>query len=440
MLEITPLFFCIRFLKQNLMKKTIKLLSCILCFTTATVAQQNDETTNTLEQLEQQVESHEMVIKQLKQFKVSGYVQTQFQYGEKNASLKVGGANSNTKESFSRIGVRRGRIKFTYEKGIAAGVFQLDITEKGIGLKDAYVSIKDPWAGSNIFKAGVFDRPFGYEVAYSSSRRESPERATVTTTLFPEERDLGAMLTLQASKNSPWRILKLEAAIIGGNGIKTDIDNRKDFIGHLSFNKNFKEKTTLSGGVSYYLGGVYQGSSTVYTMNGNSFESKKDTSNYGAFAKREYFGVDFQFATSSILGMTNIYSEYLFGTQPGDKNSSKSPNYSVLPTSHTYIRKFNGYYVTFVQDIGNLPFSVIVKYDHYDPNTKIAKNDIGLNGTGKADIAYSTVGAGVMWRINNSLRLTAYYDNIKNETSSNLAGYNNDLADNVFTLRLQYKY
>lgn len=156
------------------MKKTIKLLSCILCFTTATVAQQNDETTNTLEQLEQQVESHEMVIKQLKQFKVSGYVQTQFQYGEKNASLKVGGANSNTKESFSRIGVRRGRIKFTYEKGIAAGVFQLDITEKGIGLKDAYVSIKDPWAGSNIFKAGVFDRPFGYEVAYSSSRRESP--------------------------------------------------------------------------------------------------------------------------------------------------------------------------------------------------------------------------------------------------------------------------
>lgn len=72
------------------MKKTIKLLSCILCFTTATVAQQNDETTNTLEQLEQQVESHEMVIKQLKQFKVSGYVQTQFQYGEKNASLKVG--------------------------------------------------------------------------------------------------------------------------------------------------------------------------------------------------------------------------------------------------------------------------------------------------------------------------------------------------------------
>lgn len=422
------------------MKKTIKLLSCILCFTTATVAQQNDETTNTLEQLEQQVESHEKVIKQLKQFKVSGYVQTQFQYGEKNASLKVGGANSNTKESFSRIGVRRGRIKFTYEKGIAAGVFQLDITEKGIGLKDAYVSIKDPWAGSNIFKVGVFDRPFGYEVAYSSSRRESPERATVTTTLFPEERDLGAMLTLQAPKNSPWSIVKLDAAIIAGNGIKPDIDNRKDFIGHLSFNKNFKEKTTLSGGVSCYLGGVYQGSSTVYTMNGSSFESSKDTSNYGAFAKREYVGVDAQFATSTVLGMTSIYGEYLFGTQPGEKSSSKSPNYSSLPTGNTYIRNFNGYYVTLVQDLGTLPLSLIAKYDYYDPNIKVSKNDIGLYGTGKGDIAYSNFGGGLMWRINSSLRLTAYYDKISNETSSNLTGYTDDLSDNVFTLRLQYKY
>lgn len=422
------------------MKKTIKLLCCILCFTTATVAQQNDEAVKSLEQLEQQVESHENAIKQLKQFKVSGYVQTQFQYGEKNASLKVGGANSNFNESFSRFGVRRGRIKFTYEKGIAAGVFQLDITEKGIGLKDAYVSIKDPWAGSNIFKVGVFDRPFGYEVAYSSSRRESPERAMVTTTLFPEERDLGAMLRLQASKNSPWRFVKFDAAIIGGNGIKPDIDNRKDFIGHLSFNKTIKENSKISGGVSYYLGGVYQGSSTVYTMNGNSFESKKDTSNYGAFAKREYVGVDAQFATSTVLGMTSIYGEYLFGTQPGDKSSSKSPNYSTLPTGNTYIRNFSGFYVTLVQDLGALPLSLIAKYDYYDPNIKVSNNDIGLNGTGKADIAYANFGGGLMWRINESLRLTAYYDKISNETSSNLTGYSGDLSDNVFTLRLQYKY
>ena len=422
------------------MKKIFILLCSANLLATNLFAQQVEETNELVKQLEHQVQSHESDLKLLKQFKISGYVHTQFQHGEKNAAFRIGGANSNTNESFNRFGIRRGRVKLTYQKNIASGVFQLDITEKKIRIRDVYISIKDPWVGSSSIRAGIFDRMFGFEVPFSSSKRESPERATVITTLFPDEKDMGVMLALQAPKSSPWSIIKLDAGFIAGNTINVDLDNRKDFIGHLSFNKTIRDNSKISGGVSYYLGGVYQASSTVYLMNGSKFESKKDTVYYGNFAKREYFGVDFQFATSSILGMTNIYSEYLFGTQPGDKNSSKSPNYSVLPISHTYIRNLNGYYVTFVQDIGNLPFSVIVKYDHYDPNTKIAKNDIGLNGTGKADIAYSTVGAGVMWRINNSLRLTAYYDNIKNETSSNLSGYNSDLADNVFTLRLQYKY
>ncbi len=415
-------------------------LSCMLMATTATIAQQTEETVDSLKQLEQQVQSHESDIKLLQQLKISGYVQTQFQYGEKYASLKVGGANTNTNESFSRFGIRRGRVKLAYEKGIAGGVFQLDITEKGIGLKDAFITVKDPWAGSSFIKAGVFDRPFGYEVAYSSSKRESPERATVTTTLFPEERDLGAMITLQAAKTSPWNIVKLEAAIIGGNGIKPDMDNRKDFIGHLSFKKNLREITNISGGLSYYGGGVYQGSSSVYTMNGKSFVVNKDTANYRAYAKREYFGIDAQFATMSVLGMTSIYGEYVWGTQPGNKSDSKSPNYSTLPTNDTYIRNFSGYYITFVQDLGNIPLSLIVKYDYYDPNSKVSKNDIGLNGTGKGDIAYSTLGTGLMWRINGSLRLTAYYDKTTNEKSTNLSGYDSNLSDDVFTFRLQYKF
>lgn len=83
---------------------------------------------------------------------------------------------------------------------------------------------------------------------------------------------------------------------------------------------------------------------------------------------------------------------------------------------------------------------MILKYDYYDPNTKVSKNQIGLNGSGSADIAYAAWGSGLMWRINNSLRLTAYYDLVSNETSSHLTGYSQDLSDNVFTLRLQYKY
>ena len=33
-----------------------------------------------------------------------------------------------------------------------------------------------------------------------------------------------------------------------------------------------------------------------------------------------------------------------------------------------------------------MPLAVIVKYDIYDPNTDVADNDIGLNGTGTGDV------------------------------------------------------
>jgi phosphate-selective porin len=415
-------------------------LSCVM-LTLTTFAQQTDpnSTLDTLKRIDQQTQENAAEIKLLKQFKFSGYIQTQFQYGQKDASLKVGGGNTNEKD-FYRFGIRRGRIKLEYEHKIISSVFQLDITEKGIGLKDAYLSIKDPWFGTNSIKVGVFNRPFGYEIAYSSTKRAAPERATILTTLFPDERDLGAMLTLQASKKSPWNILKLEVAAIGGNGIKLDLDNRKDVITRLSVAKNFNDKITLGAGVSYYNGGTYQGSENNYKMVGNSFVKDSDSSYKGKFAKREYLGVEFQLNTASVLGLTQLYGEFILGNQPGNKNDSKSPNYSTIPTADTYIRSFRGGYVTLIQDLGSIPLSLITKYEYYDPNVKVSKNDIGLNDTGKADILYQTFGFGLMWRINNHLRATAYYDWTINEKSSNLIHFNKEIKDNVFTFRLQYKF
>ncbi|OAV65669.1 Phosphate-selective porin [Bacteroidales bacterium Barb6XT] len=372
--------------------------------------------------------------------KMSGYVQTQYQWGEKEASLKTGAANEKSGESFSRLGIRRGRIKFTYEEGIASGVFQVDITEKGVGFKDAYLNVKDPWTGTNGLKAGVFDRPFGNEIGYSSSRRESPERSTLFQTLFPEERDLGASFTLQAAKTSPWNFLKLEAGLFAGNGIKQETDSRKDFIGHLSAAKQIGNKARLSGGVSYYNGGVYQGDSAVYTMEGKGFVLDKSPDNKGKFAKREYFGVDGQFSLMSDLGMTQVRAEYLFGEQPGGKSNSKSPNAAALPTAATYLRPFGGGYVLLIQDLGKSPLSAVLKYDWYDPNTEVAGNDIGLNHTAAGDVVQNTLGFGMLWRVNTSLRLQAYYEINKNETTENVSNYAADRKDDVFTLRLQYKF
>ncbi|MDR0798825.1 MAG: hypothetical protein LBN18_03585 [Dysgonamonadaceae bacterium] len=377
--------------------------------------------------------------------KMSGYIQSQFQWGEENASLKVGSAksaNENPDESFNRIGIRRGRIKFTAEEGLASGVFQIDLTEKGLGLKDAYLNVKDPWINTLQFRAGVFDRPFGNEISYSSSRRESPERSTLFQTLFPEERDLGAMFILQPAKTSVWNILKLEAGLFAGNGIKQETDNRKDFIGHLSVNKVFASDMAVSGGISYYNGGVFQGTDKVFKMEDNGFVVNDNTANKGKFAKREYIGLDAQFSMITGAGATQVRAEYLFGQQPGTVKSSKSPNYAVLPDpTDTYLRPFSGGYVILVQDLGELPFSAVLKYDWYDPNTKVSGDETGKkDGTSKTDLAVNTFGFGALWKINQSLRLQAYYEINSNEKSANVAGMDKDLKDNVFTLRLQYKF
>lgn len=420
------------------MKKKITLL--LISALAAMGAMAQETTTAQPVAIEKRVEALEKDITKLKKLKVSGYIQGQFQWGQEAASLKVGSPNENPENSFNRIGIRRGRVKFTFEESIAMAVFQLDITDKGeVGIKDAYLNIKDPWIGSMAFRAGVFDRPFGYEIGYSSSRRESPERSAVFQTLFPDERDLGAMLVLQAPKSSPWSILKLEAGLFSGNGIKKETDNKKDFIGHLSAAKNWSS-VSLSGGMSYYNGRVYQGSQNVYKMDGKKFVLDDNAGNKGSFAKREYVGFDAQLTVKSTIGATQLRGEYLFGKQPGTSSSTKSPNSSNLPTADTYVRDFRGGYVMLVQDIADTPFAVVGKFDWYDPNTKVSKDQVGINGTGKADISRNTLGLGALWNATSSIRVQAYYEFNDNEKTQHIAGFDKNAKDDVFTLRLQYKF
>ena len=159
-----------------------------------------------MEEMDTRVSTLENATRLLQKFKVSGYIQAQYQFAQTSAdgnNFKLAKAQNayETAEmkDFGRFGLRRGRFKLTYEDGIASGVVQIDVTDKGIDdngrnvvmFKDIYLQVKDPWFGTNMLKAGIFDRTFGYEIAYSSSRRESPERARIFQTLFPDERDLG---------------------------------------------------------------------------------------------------------------------------------------------------------------------------------------------------------------------------------------------------------
>lgn len=372
--------------------------------------------------------------------KISGYLQAQMEYGQKEAVLKVGTANSDQTRSFNRIGIRRGRIKLKYSEGIGAAVFQVDLTEKGVGLKDAYIEVYEPWLNVLSLRMGVFNRPFGFEIEYSSSNRASPERARVFQTLFPEERDLGVMISLQGPPSSFLQFVKLDAGLFAGNGIKKETDNRKDFIGHLSVHLCAEEQWRCALGFSYYKGSVYQGSPFVYTMGAEGFRQDWDPAHVGDFARREYVGMDFQLYFTNRVGMAKITAEYLFGRQPGAQSNSYSPNASVLPVHEVYLRDFKGGYLQLVYQWNALPLGLVLKYDGYDPNTRVRGQALGQGHTSKGDVAYETYGAGVYWRMNTQVKLTAYYEYITNETSPYLHGFIADKKDNTLNLRLQYKF
>jgi hypothetical protein len=431
----------------------------------------SQETSDTLQMLDQRMSNLEESVRILKKLKVSGYIQAQYQYAETDAdginfklSNRANAYEQKELDSYGRFGLRRGRIKFTYDEGIASGVVQIDVTEKGISgdrnvvtFKDVYLSVKDPWIGTNSFKAGIFDRPFGHEIAYSSSRRESPERARIIQSLFPDERDLGAMLTLQAAKTSPWNILKLEAGMFAGNGIKPQFTSHMDFIGHLSVTKVIGSDITIGGGVSAYLGGVFQNDSSVYKMKDKKFIlDSKTVDNIGKYAKRQYIGFDIQFGATTVAGLTQLRGEYILGQHPGNATGAYEFKFNGMPPADApvYLRKISGGYLILTQDFGKTPFTAVVKYDWYNPNTDVSGNDIAATGSGttKGDIAMSNIGMGLIWRINPALRLTAYYDIVSNETTENLKdkkdsdgkitqyGWEGNRKDNVFTLRLQYKF
>ena len=172
--------------------------------------------------------------------------------------------------------------------------------------------------------------------------------------------------------------------------------------------------------------------------------------NQKGFATRQYIGFDAQFSINTPIGLSVLRGEYVFGTQPGSSSTTTSPT-AAIPNYDTYIRKFSGYYVYFVQTIAQTKHQVVVKFDVYDPNTDIAAGGIAATVAGKktklgtADIRYETIGLGYLYHFDNNIKLSIYYDLVNNETTnikgfSKLNNYAKDIADNVLTIRLQYKF
>ncbi len=385
----------------------------------------------------------------LKRIKISGYMQMQYQYADSSGDINFAGGNFATKDD-SRFMIRRGRLKVNYLGKNILFSMQINGTEKGLNLIDIYAKYTETYLNSFSLTAGIFNRPFGYEIAYSSVDRETPERMRLNQIIFNGERDLGVMLTYQPPSTSPLHILTVNAAFVNGTGLANpEFDDQKDFIGRISINKPLMNETAKLGvGVSIYQGGFRCDTTISYTMVDGKFVSSQFQDGIQQIMNRTIYGADAQFSILTKLGMTTFRAEYTMGDAPSASvNTSNNQATLITPVSAAtskpayYKRKFDGGYFYFIQNIGSTKNQIVFKYDWFDPNTKVSGNEINtINGLTGADVKFTTIGVGYNYLFNQHWKASAYYDFVKNETSNKMPGYESDIKDNILTLRIQFRF
>jgi len=263
------------------------------------------------------------------------------------------------------------------------------------------------------------------------------------------ERDLGAMISFDPLvKTTKLKILKIDLGVFSGPGLSspTDYDSHKDIIGRIALKpQTIAKNVTLGVAASLLAGGLNQNTKYIYTtqtMGGNkNFVVDSSASNFGKISPRKYYGIDAQLKIKNKVGFTELRAEYISGKQTASSVSTETPGLAFTGTEGYYVRKFSGAYFYFLQNLGSTHHQIGIKYDWYDPNTEVKGIEIGSagNNINASNIKYSTLGFGYLYYISENVKLVLWYDKITNE-KTRLSGFINDVKDNVFTCRLQFKF
>jgi len=312
--------------------------------------------------IQERLATDEADIANLKKVKVTGYVQARYEYHDDAVSSPKKGNESDQSGLLNRFFVRRGRAKVTYQASSnALGVVYLDASASGVSLKDAYVSLTEPKSGL-AFTLGQFNWLFGYEVSFSSSKREFPERAQWSQKLFPGERDRGLKVERAFLMDNKYS-LSLQAGLYNGNGTSdskfgaNDPNKAKDFVTRAAFNLG-----QLDFGISGYFGKQFNPSDSVVPK---QQPSTTDKVRYGADAQFFY--------ELPKLGGGVLKGEVVAGKEPKDQKKPFSTG--------TKTRDVLGFDAVWAQNLSE-KFQWISRVDYYDPDGDIAKDQKVIYGLG----------------------------------------------------------
>ncbi len=388
-------------------------------------------------------------VDKLSKIKVGGYIQAQWQFADSMGQASKDGGNF-ASQSQERFTLRRARLKTTYKGSMSKYVLEFDASPTGLSIKDANATITEPWLKAFSFEAGIMDRPFGFEIGYSSSAIEVPERTRASQTLFPDEKDLGVAVAFKGTEQmGALEMFNFKAGAYTGMGPKAnENDNEKDYIGRAGFEIPFYDiNLSVDGGFSAYIGKVTNLTTKAYETAKNpsvlgwkpvSGVKKLDTFD------RNLMGVDAQvYYDIPVIGGISLRGEYWWGAFP---TTAKKTDVYTGDTNGVYKRNVASWYVMAVQNIG-LKNQLALRYDVFDPNTDAEGGDIGKAGSNLDvnDMAQASLMVAWSYFWDEAVRFTLAYDFNQNEkvnssATGSLAKWSKDIDNNQWTARMQVKF
>jgi hypothetical protein len=380
---------------------------------------------------------------------VSGYVQAQYQHSQLSQDqISADG----TAENQDRFLVRRARLRIERGWDFAYATIEVDgNNENGFvfGLRRAEAALlwraPDPTAPPLlVFRAGLTDIPFGYELFEPNRTRLFLERTTGSHALFPGDTDFGAQLSGAIS------VFRYALGVFDGTPVPdsdpssagVDLTSEKDFMARFGAETQPSKAVGVSGGVSFVNGtGLHQG--TIATKGSLQWN---DQSGSGTLTQGEITGIPGQAATPSatfsrwavgadleLRLKTPIGRGLLYGEVYVASNYDRGLVVADPVETGVSLREVS-WYAAYVQEVTRWGL-IGLRVDAYNPNGDATSQSGGTLLPVSQTITTWSPLVGLV--LPDRARLVFEYDRVLNQSGLNASGVPTQLAEDQWALRLQ---
>jgi hypothetical protein len=321
-----------------------------------------------LAELQKQQKAAEKVTQRFEPITLRGYIQMRYERDSSQPTDVNDLARGRAKENFRLRRVRLD-VRGTPLKGVLYRL-QVDAAETDVALRDAYLELR---AGDGFFTFGHFKVPLLEEVLESSSVRWTPERARVSTALFPGERDGGIAYTLRKQG-----LPEITLGLFSGTRSSQTQDS-------LTSRKSWLIRIVQPLDKEGKLGRIWVG-----RMDGVGRR------NFGTEAAPNILNFDRERTAVGLL-LTPISGLTLRAEWVDGKDAGTAANPTV---------KVRGWYALLGYKLPDQPITIYAKHDQYDPNRDVAGNTFRRNALG------------IQYDLNKMTRLNLTWEKEKNPSAT----------------------